>query len=119
MRTFFLLLLLLAVPFMAHAQGGAGIFQSGQAPNANNVTGTTVTCANTSTAFGVSGSAYLSILVPPTATQNVCFAWGPSAAATTAPPSECFAAGSLFNWGGGTGACIVATGTQTITVETR
>lgn len=102
----------------ASAQGGPGIFGSTQAPNANNTVATKVTCAATSTPFGVSGSAYLSVLIPP-AGSTVCFAWGTNATATLSPPSECFTGGSLFNWGGGTGSCIVTSSTQDITVETN
>lgn len=88
------------------------------APSANSVTATAVTCATTSTALGVTGTSYVSILIPPTATQNVCFAWN-AATATTSPPSQCFGPGTAVSWGGGTGACIVATGSQAITVETK
>ncbi len=94
-------------------------FQFPNAPNANSVTPTTVTCGTTSTAFGVTGNTYLGVLIPPTASQNVGFAWGANATATLNPPSEVFSAGSMISWAGGTGACIVASGTQTITVETK
>ena len=111
--------LIVAFALFATAAHAQPIFEFNGAPNANTVTATTVTCGTSSTAFGVTGNTYLSVLVPPTATQNVGFAWGPSATATTGPPSQLFGAGSAVSWGGGTGACIVATGTQTITVETK
>lgn len=111
----FLLVLLLPIA-AARADGG---FNFSNAPNANNLTGTAVTCGATSTALGVTGNSYLSISIPPgPATQTVCFAWGPSATATMSPPSECFTQGALFSFAGGTGACIVASGSQAITVET-
>lgn len=87
-------------------------------PSASAVTPTTVTCGTTSTAFGVTGTSYLSVWVPPADTANVCFGWG-SNAATTSAPSQCFGPGTAVSWGGGTGACIVATGTQPIVVETK
>jgi hypothetical protein len=59
----------------------------------------------------------LSIQVPPGG-STVWFAYG-TASATTAPPSQGVAAGTTITWGGGTGSCIVATGTQAITVETK
>lgn len=107
-------LFLALFPALAHAQ----TFQSSQAPNANTVTAATVTCGTSSTPLGVTGNTYLSIQVPSGA-QTTCFAWGPNAVATMSPPSECFGANTLFNWGGGTGACIVAASTQAIVVETK
>ncbi len=88
------------------------------APSASAVTATSVTCGSTSTALGVTGVSYLSVLIPPAASQNVCFAWG-AGTATTSPPSQCFAPGVAVSWGGGTGACIVASGSQAITVESK
>lgn len=85
------------------------------APDNSGLAWSSVTCANTSTSLGVYAKNYLTVQVPPTASQNVCFAWG-GAAATTSPPSQCYAAGTNISWGGGTGACIVASSTQAISV---
>ena len=97
---------------------GANVVTPVTAPNAMDITATAVTCGATSTAFGVTGSYYLKIQVPPTATQTVWFGWG-TTAATTSTPSEGYTAGTDVAWGGGTGSCIVATGSQSITVLTR
>lgn len=83
-------------------------------PNPGGMTWTTVTCGTSSTPFGVAGGSYLVVKIPATG-STVWFGWGTNAA-TTATPSEDFAAGSLIQWGGGTGSCIVASGTQSITV---
>ena len=88
-------------------------------PSASGVTFSTVTCATTSTAFVVRGGSYLSVQVPPSAAGTVWFAWGEAATATLAPPSQGFLGGATLNWSGGTGACIVASGTQAISVGTR
>lgn len=92
-------------------------------PQDSGLTWTTVTCANTSTPFTVGGGQYLTVQVPPDATQTVWFGWGGSIAspttATTATPSQGYAAGTNIAWGGGTGACIVAAGTQVISVGTK
>ncbi len=74
-----------------------------------------VTCGTTTTAFGVTGASYLTVQIPPTAMQTVWFAWN-GTAATTAPPSQGYSATTNVTWGGGTGSCIVASGTQDITV---
>jgi hypothetical protein len=108
-----LLLILLLLPGIARAQ----YFNGTGAPSANGVNAATVTCGSSSTPFTVTGNNYLSIQTPIGGSQ-VCFAWGPSATATTSPPSQCYAAGTNIAWGGGTGACIVATGSQAISVAT-
>lgn len=97
--------------------GTSNAFPVNVAPSAGNVTSTAVTCAATSTALGVTGASYLSVLIPLSG-QNVCFGWG-NAAATLSPPSQCFSPGTLVAWGGGTGSCIVASSTQAVTVNTR
>lgn len=114
---FLLALLLLLLPAAAGAQSSS-FFTFTAAPNASQVTSSTVTCAATSTPLGVTANQYLSIALPPSG-ATVCFAWGANATATTAPPSQCFTAGTVLAWGGGTGACIVATGTQAITVGVK
>jgi hypothetical protein len=86
-------------------------------PGTVGVTATSVTCGTSSTPFGVTGTTYLSVTIPPGA-GNVWFAWNGSTA-TTAPPSQAFTGGTTITWGGGTGTCIVSTGTQAITVITR
>lgn len=92
-------------------------------PHDGGMTWTTVTCRSTSTNFGVGGGQYLTVQVPPTATQTVWFAWGGTVAspttATTTTPSQGYAAGTNIAWGGGTGSCIVASGTQDISVGTK
>lgn len=83
-----------------------------------NIVWTSVTCAATSTSFGLPtpGPIYLSVQVPPSAMQNVCFGWGQNAA-TLNPPSQCYGAGTVIEFQkGGTGSCIVSSGTQAITV---
>jgi hypothetical protein len=88
------------------------------APNPATVTWTAVTCGTSSTPFGITGASYLSVHMPPGAV-NTGFGWG-SSPATMAAPSQVYAAGSPdIKWHGGTGSCIVATGTQVITVGTR
>jgi hypothetical protein len=93
------------------------------APNTGGMTHISVTCGTTSTAFGVAGSQYLTVQVPTTAAAPVFFGWGGTQAmpttATTTTASQSYAAGSLITWGGGTGSCIVAFGTQAITVGYR
>lgn len=90
------------------------------APNANVISWATVTCGATSTPFGVTGNQYLTVNIPPDATATkVCFQYGPNAVATLLPPSQCFPPATTFTFGGGTGACIVSTGTQAVTVGTR
>lgn len=92
-------------------------------PQGGGLTWTTVTCGATSTVFGVGGGQYLTVQVPPNATQTVWFGWGGSiaspTAATTTTPSQGYAAGTNIAWGGGTGSCIVAAGTQVISVGTK
>lgn len=88
------------------------------APNTVNLQWTTVHCGSTSTPFGVTGNLYLTIQVPPAAV-NVGFAWGVGATATMLPPSQVYGAQTNITWSGGTGACIVATGTQDISVGYR
>ncbi len=89
-------------------------------PHDGGMTWVTVTCASTSTPFAVGGGQYLTVQVPPSATQTVWFGWGGTVAspttATTTTPSQGYAAGTNIAWGGGTGACIVASGTQVISV---
>lgn len=109
--------LLILLPSTAAAQS-ASFFGFTDAPNASQVTASAVTCAATSTPLGVTANQYLSINLP-AGGATVCFAWGPGATATLTPPSQCFAAGTTLAWGGGTGACIVATSTQAITLETK
>lgn len=110
-------LFLILLPGIADAQTSSFFGFTG-APNASQVTAANVTCAATSTPLGVTANQYLSINLP-SGGSAVCFAWGAGATATTAPPSQCFAAGTTLAWGGGTGACIVATGTQAITLEIK
>ncbi len=113
------LLLFLLVAFPASAQNINQVVP----PHDGGMTWTTVTCASTSTNFGVDGGQYLTVQVPPTATQTVWFGWGGSiaspTAATTTTPSQGYAAGTNIVWGGGTGSCIVASGTQVISVGTK
>jgi hypothetical protein len=90
------------------------------APNTQGITSTAVTCGTTSTPFGVTAIYYLHIHIPNGA-PTVWFAWN-SNTATTSPPSEDWtgANGPIdITWGGGTGSCIVASGTQVITVITK
>ncbi len=94
------------------------VFEFPNAPNANSITSTAVTCGTTSTPFGVTGNTYLGAFIPPTG-QNVGFASGPNATATMTPPSVVLVPGAIASWAGGTAACIVASGTQVITVETK
>lgn len=108
-----LLLSLLASPSFAQAPSVVTT-----PPNNYGATATAVTCGTSSTSFGVSGRNYLSVNVPIGA-GTVWFAWGPGATATTAPPSQSYNGGTTIQWGGGTGACIVASGTQAITVLTK
>ena len=113
------LLGLLIVSTSALAQGTQPVWVYGGAlaPNASQLTVTSVTCGSTSTALGVTGAAYLAIQVPPGGSQ-VCFAPG-STAATTAAPSKCYSPGTDIQFAGGTGTCIVSTGSQAISVWTK
>jgi hypothetical protein len=110
MRRLLALFLLLACPAF-----GQQIIKT-TAPDNSGVAWSSVTCAATSTPLAVYGKYYLTIQVPLGASQNVCFAWGASATATTSPPSQCYEAGANISWGGGTGACIVGSSTQAISV---
>ena len=85
------------------------------APKNDVMTWTSVNCSTTSTPFGVAGRAYLTVQVP---AGTVCFGWD-SNAATLLPPSQCYTSGTVISWGGGTGSCIVASGTQAISVGTK
>ena len=117
MRTFIALLLgFLTISAPAFAQGTQPVWVYGGAlaPNASGLSLATVTCNATSTPLGVTGAAYLAIQIPPGGIQ-VCFAPG-STAATNAPPSKCYPAGVDFQFSGGTATCIVAAGSQTISV---
>jgi hypothetical protein len=110
-----IVLILIAAMVAAHAQNT--YFSFPQAPNTLGTTPTSVTCGSSSTPLGVTGNSYISIQIPPGG-QNVCFALK-STAATLNPPSQCFGGGTTFGWGGGTLTCIVASGSQAITVETK
>lgn len=92
-------------------------------PHTGGITWTSVTCGSTTTAFGVAGGQYLTVQVPPSATQTVWFGFGGTAAsptaATTTTPSQGYAAGTNIAWGGGTGSCIVVSGSQVISVGTK
>ncbi len=115
-----LLLGFLAASTPSFGQGSNPVWVTGGAlaPSASSgYVVTTVTCAAISTAFGVTGAAYLAIQVPPGGVQ-VCFAPG-TIAATLSPPSKCYGAGTDFQFAGGTGTCIVTAGTQTISVWTK
>lgn len=118
MRWFFVFLLL-ALPLPAVAQN----INQVTAPQAGGLTWTQVTCGSTTTPFGVAAGQYLTVQVPPSATQTVWFGWGGTAAltpaATTATPSQGYGAGTNISWGGGTGTCIVASGSQVISVGTK
>ncbi len=139
MKHLLLVAVLLFVPYCAYAQyvgsrtavvdnNGVQVFTptnpgiitgtTATAPSTVGTTFTSVTCGSTSTSFGVTGTSYLAINIPITATQNVYFAWN-GATATVSPPSEGFAPGTTVAWGGGTGSCIVASGTQAVTVVTK
>lgn len=87
-------------------------------PASTALTWSSVTCAATSTSLGVTAASYMTVLIPPDATATkVCFSWNASTAATLTPPSQCYGAGTLIKWTqGGTGKCIVPSGTQAITV---
>jgi hypothetical protein len=87
------------------------------APNTINLTWKTLNCGATSTPFGAVGLVYLTIQIP-SGGQSVGFGWN-AAAATMASPSQVFQAGTTIVWGGGTGSCIVASGTQPITIGYR
>jgi hypothetical protein len=112
------LLLVLLVAAQANAQtNSAGV------PSANSMTFVAVSCGTTSTPFGQASRDYLTVNIPPTVTQTaVWFSWGINAgtgqpnAATVGPPSQAFVPGQTLAWAGGTGSCIVASGTATITV---
>ena len=93
------------------------------APNPGGMTWISVTCGSTSTPFGIGAGEYMTVQIPLTASQSVFFGWGGSVAsptiATAAPPSQSYSAGTTITWGGGTGSCIVASGSQTISVGYR
>lgn len=102
-----------AVPLAGDSNGGIVT----TAPLTSGITATSVTCGTTSTALPT-GITYLHINVPPTVTQSVCFAWNGNTATMT-PPSECYSPPVDLTWGGGTGSCIVASGSANITVITK
>jgi hypothetical protein len=111
--------LLVALSIGLSTPASAQIFYP-SAPNNIGTTWISVTCGTTSTPFGISAGQYLSVQVPPTSTQNVFIAWGgvgatPTTATTTATTQQ-YAPGWTATWGGGMGSCIVASGTQAITV---
>lgn len=112
------LAMLALLPLAAHAQQQVNVVNNVVAPAAGYVTQTAVTCGATSTPLGVTGTTYLSVWIAPSASQTVCFGWG-ATAATMSPPSQCFAAGTQISWSGGTGSCIVASGSQAVVVTTR
>ena len=102
------------VPLIGDAQGNIVAV----APNTIGIVSTSVTCSTSSTPFGVSGPMYLHVNIPPNVTQQVCFAWN-ATAATLSPPSECYTPPTDLTFQGGTGTCIVASGSALITVITK
>ena len=89
--------------------------------NTGGMTFVQVTCGASSTGLGVAGASYLTVQVPSTASQLVYFNWGGTVAlpvtAVANASNQSYGAGSKIDWpGGGTGACIVASGTQVVTV---
>ena len=89
-----------------------------------NLTWIPITCTTTSTPFGINANQYLTVNIPVSG-GTVWFGWGFNQTtgapnpATTAPPSQSYAGGttgSTIQWGAGTGSCITASGTQTISV---
>lgn len=94
----------------------SGSVTAAPAPSTTGTTTTNVTCGTSSTAFGVTGTTYLSVSVDSNATQAVCFGWGADPAVTT---RQCFSGPAILSWGGGTGSCRVASGTQVVSVVTK
>ena len=118
-RSALVLFCLLALGRPVWAQGANPVIVLGGAlaPNMSQLIMNTVTCGTTSTPFNVTGLTYIAIQVPSGGLQ-VCFATN-TTAATTAPPSKCYPAGTDFQAAGGTGTCIVSAGTQAIAIWTK
>lgn len=85
------------------------------APNTALTTWVAINCGTVSTPFGVTGTTYLHVQIPNTVVQNIGFGWN-GTPATLTPPSEVFGGNVDFDFAGGTGSCIVASGTASITV---
>jgi hypothetical protein len=98
--------------------GGAHAFTQTTPPDMTNIAWSTVTCGSTSTALPAA-STYQTIRIPATAGQLVWFTWGQGVTATTATPSQDYGAGTNIVTGGGAGACIVAAGSQAISVGVK
>ena len=112
-RLLWLLIVFGVFAHRAHAQN-VNVIGGALAPNATQLSIASVTCGTSSTPFNVTGVSYLAVQIP-SGGATVWFA--PSGtAATTAAPSKGWVGGTDFQLSGGSLNCIVASGSQVISV---